>query len=122
MRYATVKLVSCASNKGFVYTLDALLSLGVALSMLSSLAIIQREDAMHGIALRGLAQDIMEVCSIREDFSYACFSEIRMASPSLRYSLYENGIKAHGDAGEKDYVSVKRRYPLQSLELRLWAE
>ncbi len=111
-----------ASGKGFVYTLDALLSLGVALSMLSSLAIIQREDAMNEIVLRSLAQDIMEVCSIREDFSYACFSEIRMASPSLRYALYENGVWAHGDAGGKSYVSIKRRYPMQILELRVWAD
>ena len=114
--------MSCASGKGFVYTLDALLSLGVALSMLSSLALLQQENAMNNIVLRTLAQDIMEVCSIKEDFSYACFSEIRKASPSLRYALYENGVRAHGDAGGRDYVSIRRRYPLQSLELRVWAE
>lgn len=111
-----------ASGRGFVYTLDALLSLGVALSMLSSLALLQREGAMNGIELRALAQDMMEVCSIKEDFSATCFTAVKQASPSLRYALYENGIRIHGDAGEGDYVSIKRRYPLQGLELRLWAE
>ena len=106
-------------DRGYVFTLDAVLSLVIVIGFGSILVnFLDQGDNLNSECLYQLAQDAMEVCSKKADFSEDCFNVLSEAS-GAHYSLYKNGRKAFGEDGKAD-VTITRAY-IDRIELRVWA-
>jgi len=101
-------------SKGFIFTVDAIVCLGIAVTMTSALTLILNESTdLNDVYLYQYAQDIMEACSELEDLSEDCFDFLtKVVNPALDYCLNceDNG---------KVSVVITRRYP-QEITLRVW--
>ncbi len=106
-------------DRGYIFTLDAVLSLVVVIGFGSALTMfLDQGDNLNRECLYQLAQDAMEVCSKKADFSEDCFSILNKAS-GAHYSLYKNGHRLFGEEGKAD-VTITRGY-IDRIELRVWA-
>jgi hypothetical protein len=79
---------------------------------------LDQEDNLNSECLYQLAQDAMEVCSKKADFSEDCFNILNEAS-GAHYSLHKNGHRLFGEEGKAD-VTITRDY-MDKIELRVWA-
>ena len=105
-------------GKGYVFTLDAVLALVIVIGFGSALTMfLDQEDNLNRECLYQLAQDAMEVCSKKADFSENCFKVLSGASRA-HYSLYKNGHRLFGEDGKAD-LTITRDYA-DKIELRVW--
>lgn len=65
-----------------------------------------------------VSQDIMEVCSKKEDFSKDCFDNLKKIG-KINYAFFENGRLLFGQTGGAD-INITRRYSDIEIELRTW--
>ncbi len=106
-------------DKGYLFTLDAVLSLVIVIGFGSILvSFLDQGDNLNRECLYQLAQDAMEVCSKKADFSEGCFSILNEVS-GAHYSLYKNGHRIFGEEGKADLI-ITRDY-IDRIELRAWA-
>ncbi len=54
-------------------------------------------------------QDLMEVCSLKMDFTPACFSLLKQKIPGITYAVYVNGKRIYGPE-IKQGITIERRY------------
>lgn len=105
-------------DRGYVFTLDAVLSLVIVIGFGSILVtFLDQGDNLNRECLYQLAQDAMEVCSKKADFSENCFDILSEVS-GAHYSLYKNGRRLFGEEGKGD-VTITRDY-IDKIELRVW--
>jgi len=105
-------------DRGYVFTLDAVLSLVIVIGFSGILVtFLDQEDNLNSECLYQLAQDAMEVCSKKADFSEDCFRVLGQAS-GAHYSLYKNGHRLFGEEGKAD-ATITRDY-IDRIELRVW--
>lgn len=106
-------------DRGYVFTLDAVLSLVIVIGFGSIATVfLDQGDNLNKECLYQLAQDAMEVCSKKADFSEGCFKILSEVS-GAHYSLYKNDRKVFGEEGKAD-LTITRAY-IDGIELRVWA-
>lgn len=90
-----------SQDKGFIYSLDAIIACIIIITITSSLMLlVERECDLNKVFLYQQAQDLIEVCSKKEELTEECFDFLKEANPSLDYCLkncenYEVLIKRH---------------------------
>lgn len=106
-------------SRAFIFTFDALLSFAIAISLSNALIFfLDQSDSLNREYLYQLSQDVMEVCSIKFDFSKECFGILDQTS-KIHYSFFKNGVKEFGEDGKAEIV-IKRRFSDNEIELRTW--
>jgi len=106
-------------SRGFVFTVDALLSFIIAIGLSSVLILfLDRNQSLSQEYLYQLSQDMMEVCSKKADFSKGCFR--LLDELGLHYSFFRNGVKEFGEDGTA-VVRITRHLSGSEIELRTWA-
>jgi hypothetical protein len=120
--YVEMRYVSWSSgqSRAFVFTLDALLSFSIVIGFTSVLFLaLNQDENLNRECLYALAQDVMEVCSEKADFSEGCF-DVLNATAFVHYALFKNGAKEFGEDGAAQ-ITIARHYPIGGLELRVWS-
>jgi len=106
-------------NRGFVFTIDALLSFIIAIGFSNVLVFfLDQDNSLAQEYLYQLSQDVMEVCSKKADFSNDCFG--LLDSLGVHYSFFRNGAKEFGDDGQA-IVKITRHFSGSEIELRTWS-
>lgn len=110
---------SLMRDRGFIFTLDALLALMTVIGFSGALTMLldQRID-LNRECLYQISQDAVEVCSKKADFSVACFDILKEVS-GAHYSFFRNGYKEFGENGGAE-LTITRHYSGQEIELRVW--
>ena len=105
-------------GRGFVFTLDALLSLIIAIGFSNVLVLfLDQDESLSQEYLYQLSQDVMEVCSKKADFSNDCFG--LLDSLGVHYSFFRNGAREFGEIGTES-VRITRHFSGSEIELRTW--
>jgi len=105
-------------SRGFVFTVDALLSFIIAIGLSSVLMLfLDQNESLSQEYLYQLSQDMMEVCSKKADFSKSCFG--LLSELGLHYSFSRNGAKEFGEDGTA-IVRITRHFSGNEIELRTW--
>lgn len=90
-------------RRGFIYSLDAILSLMIIVGLTSSLIILQNKAGnLNNVFLYQLAQDAIEVCSKKNDLSPECFEILKKVNSKIDFCL-ENC--------DNYKILIKRNYP-----------
>jgi len=106
-----------ARNRGFIFTIDALLAFFIVIGLNSALLFyLDQGENLNHECLYQLAQDTMEICSMTE-LSEKCFSILE--TEGLHYSLFIDGKKKFGEDGMAE-VAITRRYT-SGVELQVWS-
>ena len=106
-------------GRGFVFTIDALLSFIIAIGFSNVLVFfLDQDNSLAQEYLYQLSQDVMEVCSKKADFSNDCFG--LLDSLGVHYSFFRNGAKEFGDDGQA-IVKITRHFSGSEIELRTWS-
>ena len=76
-------------SKGIVYSTDAIISLIIVIGLTSSLVLVKEtsDQNLNDVFLYQQAQDILEVCSIKNDLTDNCFRFITEINPAISYCL-----------------------------------
>lgn len=120
MLYAEARCACLRSglNRGFVFTIDALLSFIIAIGLSNVLVLfLDQDNSLAQEYLYQLSQDVMEVCSKKADFSNDCFG--LLDSLGVHYSFFKNGAKEFGEIGTES-VKITRHFSDDEIELRTW--
>ena len=89
-------------------TLDAIIAGMLVISLL--LLFVQPElPSFKEVIVYSQLQDMVEVCTLKMDFSPECFSVLKKKVPGIEYAVYLNGIKVFGD-NVKEGIVIERRY------------
>lgn len=105
-------------DRGFVFTIDALLSFIIAISFSNVLVLfLEQDQGLSQEYLYRLSQDVMEVCSKQADFSSDCFG--LLDGLGVHYSFSRNGAKEFGEDGTAS-VRITRYFSNSEIELRTW--
>jgi hypothetical protein len=105
-------------DRGFVFTIDALLSFIIAIGLSNALILfIDQDQSLSQEYLYQLSQDVMEVCSKQADFSSDCFG--LLDNLGVHYSFFRNGAKEYGEDGTAS-VRIARHFSDDEIELRTW--
>ena len=121
MLYAEARCACLRSgpDRGFVFTIDALLSFIIAIGLSNVLVLfLDQDQSLTQEYLYQLSQDVMEVCSKQADFSNDCFGLLN--EMGLHYALFRNGAKESGEEGTAS-VRIPRHFSDDEIELRTWA-
>ena len=78
-----------AQSKGIVYSTDAIISLIIVIGLTGSLILVKEttDQNLNDVFLYQQAQDMLEVCSIRNELTDNCFSFITEVNPAISYCL-----------------------------------
>jgi len=91
---------------------DALVSFAVVLMVTGFALVFQPNIDLNDRLLFQQAQDLVEVCSIKNDLSDSCFSFFRHLHPDLDYCLNNcSGYKHLAVLINRDYVEFGIVYP-----------
>lgn len=112
-------LLSLGRNRGFVFSLDAVLSFVIVIGFSGALFLfLDQNENLDSEYLYQISQDIMEVCSIKADFSQGCFDFLNKTG--AHYAFFVNGEKGFGENGTAE-VTITRHYSRTEIKLRTWA-
>lgn len=90
------------------FTTDAFIA-GILILSVLILFIPPEPPSFKEVVLYSLLQDLMEVCSLKNDFTPACFSLLKQKVPGINYAVYINGVKIYGPEIKNGMV-IERRY------------